>query len=312
MNILVSWSTAYDHIMDFNDHFKNHIQADKVHELSVSFLIDNLRKEIWGTGLNIAYNLAILWEKPILLTSVWKDFVFNEQALENINLEYINKSKELFTASWYITNDAGENQITAFYPGAMNEADKSLLKEIKEELKYAIISPNKKEAMLKHLWQMKDKWVETFFDPGQALFVFNKDDLEKASSLANYLIVNDYEYWKFKETIQWNDEKILESFDKIIITYWHKWSKILSKDNKTIEITPVTNNNPIDPTWAWDSYRAWLLRWLQIGYNWEKSWKIWSLISSISVWYYWWQNHSIDKKDFEELFKKEFWEGINL
>jgi hypothetical protein len=33
----------------------------------------------------------------------------------------------------------------------MNEADKSLLKEIKEELKYAIISPNKKEAMLKHL-----------------------------------------------------------------------------------------------------------------------------------------------------------------
>ncbi len=311
MNILVSGSTAYDYIMDFKDSFENHIDPDKVHELSVSFLIDELRKEIWWTGLNIAYNLSLLWEKPVLLTSVGKDFIFSEYLLQNINLDYVIRSKELFTASGYITNDMAENQITAFYPGAMDEADKDLEKEIKEELAYGIVSPNKKEAMLKHLADLKGKNVKSFFDPGQALFVFNKEDLEKASSLANYLIVNDYEYGKFQEIIWWTDEQILDNFEKVIVTYWPEWSQINSKEEK-IRINPVKVDTFVDPTWAWDSYRAWLLRWLQLWYNWRKAWKIWSLLASVSVQHFWWQNHKINKEEFRELFIKEYEEKLEL
>ncbi len=312
MNILVSGSTAYDHIMDFNDQFKNHIQADKIHKLSVAFLIDKLRKEPWWTWLNIAYNLALLWNKPILLTSIWKDFIFSDYIKENINLNHIYKSEDLFTASSFITNDTDENQITAFYPWAMNKADETSVNNIESELEYAIVSPNKKEAMLKHLEELNNKWIKSFFDPGQWLFVFTKQDLEQASKNANFLILNDYEYNKFKEIIELKDEDILASFEKVIITYWYKWSKILSNDWEIINIAPISNHNPIDPTWAWDSYRAGLLRWLQLWYDWSKAWKIASLISSISVWHYGWQNHFIEKKDFEELFKKEYSEEIKL
>jgi adenosine kinase len=74
----------------------------------------------------------------------------------------------------------------------------------------------------------------------------------------------------------------------------------------------VQNANAIDPTWAWDAYRWWLLKWLKAWYDWETSWKIWSLISSISVWSFGWQNHFITKEDFENRFKDEFWINIDL
>jgi len=35
---------------------------------------------------------------------------------ENVNLDYINISKDKLTARSYITSDKNENQITAFYP----------------------------------------------------------------------------------------------------------------------------------------------------------------------------------------------------
>ena len=39
MTALICGSVAYDNIMVFHDRFKNHILPDKVHVLSVSFLV---------------------------------------------------------------------------------------------------------------------------------------------------------------------------------------------------------------------------------------------------------------------------------
>ena len=61
-NIVVTGSVAFDHIMDFPGRFKEHILPDKVHMLSVSFLVDNLKKVRGGCAANIAYNLALLGE----------------------------------------------------------------------------------------------------------------------------------------------------------------------------------------------------------------------------------------------------------
>lgn len=309
-NILVSGSTAYDYIMDYKDKFSNHIKKDNIHKLSVSFLIDEMKKEKWWTGLNIAYNLALLEKKPILFTSVWKDFDFWDFIKEKINLDYVYRSTELLSASWYITNDIEENQITAFYPWAMMEADKKEIKEIKEKIEYAIISPNKKEAMMGQLKELHEKWIKTFFDPGQAIWMMTKEDLLQSIHSASYLIVNDYEFDLFKETIWLTKQEIISSFDKVIITLGAKWSAIMDTE-KEIFIPAVENTKTLDPTWAGDAYRAWLLKWLIEWYEWEKAWKVWSLIASISVWSYWWQNHFINYKDFWELFKENFGEDID-
>lgn len=44
MTILVTGSLALDHIMVFEDHFKNHILPDKIHMLNVSFYIPTMQR----------------------------------------------------------------------------------------------------------------------------------------------------------------------------------------------------------------------------------------------------------------------------
>lgn len=308
-NILVSGSTAYDYIMDYKDKFSNQIKPDNVHKISVSFLIDKMKKEKWWTGLNIAYNLALLWQASVLYTSVWKDFDFGEFIEKNVNLSYINRSSDLLSSSWYITNDLEGNQITAFYPWAMLESDKRSIMEVSEKISYAIVSPNKKEAMINHLEELHKLWIKTFFDPGQAIWMMTKKDLLNSTKYASYLIVNDYEFDLFKETIWLTKEEIISLFEKVIITLWSKWSKIIDIEEEIL-IPAVKNERVLDPTWAGDAYRAWLIKWLDNWFDWEKSWKIWSLLASLSISSYWWQNHYIDNKEFKLLFKEEFSEQI--
>ena len=75
MRILVTGSIAYDYIMVFPGRFRDHILPDKMHVLSVSFLVDSLQRRRGGTAANIAYNLALLGERLSLIHLVALQFV---------------------------------------------------------------------------------------------------------------------------------------------------------------------------------------------------------------------------------------------
>ena len=60
MRTLICGSIAYDNIMVFPDHFKNHILPEKIHVLNVAFLVPEMRREFGGCAGNIAYNLQIM------------------------------------------------------------------------------------------------------------------------------------------------------------------------------------------------------------------------------------------------------------
>ena len=53
MRVFVTGSIAYDYIMVFPGRFQDHILPDKMHVLSVSFLVDSLTRRRGGTGANI-------------------------------------------------------------------------------------------------------------------------------------------------------------------------------------------------------------------------------------------------------------------
>ena len=73
MSVLVTGSVAVDHIMVFEDHFKNHFVSDKLEKLNVAFHVPEMTKKYGGTGGNIAYNLARLGVDPLLLAAVGPD-----------------------------------------------------------------------------------------------------------------------------------------------------------------------------------------------------------------------------------------------
>ena len=73
MKTLVTGSMAYDTIMVFPDRFRNHLLADQLHILNVCFLTPEMRREFGGTAGNIAYNLKLLGEDPLLMATVGED-----------------------------------------------------------------------------------------------------------------------------------------------------------------------------------------------------------------------------------------------
>ena len=123
MKLYVSGSLALDRIMNFPGKFADHILPEKIHILNVSFMVEGLSEYYGGTAGNIAYNLAMLGEKPLILGSVGKDFSPYPKRLESLGLplEGIRVLDDQFTAGCYITTDESDNQITGFNPGAMKK-----------------------------------------------------------------------------------------------------------------------------------------------------------------------------------------------
>jgi len=80
MPILVCGSLAYDTIMVFPGHFKEQILADQIHILNVAFMVPDMRREYGGTAGNIAYNLKLLGDDPLIMATVGHDFAVRRAA----------------------------------------------------------------------------------------------------------------------------------------------------------------------------------------------------------------------------------------
>ena len=74
MTTMICGSLAYDTVMVFDGRFKDHILPDRIHMLSVSFLVPQLRRNFGGVAGNIAYNLSRLGIKSHVLATVGDDF----------------------------------------------------------------------------------------------------------------------------------------------------------------------------------------------------------------------------------------------
>ena len=64
---------AYDTIMVFRDRFRNHILPHQIHILNLAFLVPELRREFGGCAGNVAYNLRLLEDTPLIMATVGDD-----------------------------------------------------------------------------------------------------------------------------------------------------------------------------------------------------------------------------------------------
>src|SRR5262249_13919117 len=179
MKILVTGSIAYDTIMLFPDRFRNHLLADQLHILNVCFLTPDMRREFGGTAGNIAYNLKLLGEAPLVMATVGEDSGPYLERLQRLGIRtsLLKQIPGQFTAQAFITTDLDDNQITAFHPGAMNYSHEN---RIGPELgaRLAIIAPDGKEGMLQHARECAEQRIDMMFDPGQGLPMFSGQELD--------------------------------------------------------------------------------------------------------------------------------------
>ena len=74
MRIAVTGSIATDHLMTFPGKFTDQLVAHKLDKVALSFLVDELQIRRGGVAANIAFGLACLGVRPILVGSVGPDF----------------------------------------------------------------------------------------------------------------------------------------------------------------------------------------------------------------------------------------------
>jgi len=306
MSALICGSIAYDTIMVFHDHFKNHILSEKIHILNVSFMVPELRREFGGCAGNIAYNLNLLGGDGIPMATVGHDFDSYADWMDQwcINREHIRVIDGIYTAQAYITTDMEDNQITAFHPGAMEFSHKNQVAQA-GNISIGIVSPDGRQGMIEHAAQFAEAGVPFIFDPGQGMPMFDGDELIKFMELATWATLNDYEAELMQERTGRSPHELAEYVQALIVTLGANGSHIYTK-GKRYEIPAARPQRLTDPTGCGDAYRAGLLYGLMNAMDWETTGRIASLMGAIKIECHGTQNHLFDGDEFGARFKAEF------
>jgi adenosine kinase len=291
MTILVCGSMAYDTIMVFPDQFKNHILPDQIHILNVAFMVPDLRREFGGTAGNIAYNLRLLGEDPMVMATAGHDFGPYAARLDELRISarHIRRLEDQFTAQAFITTDVDDNQITAFHPGAMSFSHLNRIGEA-NGAKVAIVSPDGRQGMMEHARDLAASGLPFIFDPGQGLPMFSGEELLDLIGKATALAVNDYEARVVEQKTGRGIEEIARLVDAVIVTRGAEGSTVHAADNR-IEVPAVKPDAVVDPTGCGDAYRAGLLYGMSRDWEWPRSARLASVMGSIKIAHRGGQNH---------------------
>ena len=312
MSALICGSFAYDTIMVFHDHFKNHILPDKVHILNVSFLVPDMRREFGGCAGNIAYNLKLLGGKPLPMGTVGMDFAPYAEWMDrhDIDRRHVRIVEGTYTAQAFITTDQDDNQITAFHPGAMDSAHLNSA-ESADDVNIGIVSPDGRQGMLDHAEQFAAQNIPFIFDPGQGLPMFDGDELIDFIDKASWVSVNDYELQLMQERTGLSPHEIAERVEALIVTLGAKGSHIYTQKQRIdIPAAPVAAIN--DPTGCGDAYRAGLLYGLMNDLDWEVTGRMAALMGAIKIEHHGTQNHWFSADEFVTRYRESFVDELVL
>lgn len=307
MTIVVSGSAARDYIMNVHDEFTNHIAADVVHKLNLSFRINEVHSHAWWAADNICYTLGLLGESALCFSSVGDDFNIRDERSVITNYSYLRYSSELKTPSAYIITDMKNNQITWFYPGAVQEATSMSLYSIKEALTYCIIAPNEKDAMLKHLAEATELGITTFFDPWQQTWQFSAEELLQALHQATFLLFNDYECELFCQNAGVARSELHTQVAGYVVTQGAEGVLFVDDTWKELHVPAVPTMNVVDPTGAGDARRAGFVRSMKQGSDREQAMKIGNVCAHYCIQFHGTQRHTFTveevMKKVEEIYK---------
>lgn len=314
MKLVVTGSIAFDYLMSFSGKFSEHFLPDMLDRISVSFLVDSLKKQRGGIAANIAYTLALLGEHPLVLGAVGKDFEEYRAALEDSGVDTSGaiSFQEEYTASFFVSTDQVGNQIASFYTGAMRFAKNLSLKDLgKEKIDLLIISPNDPEAMKKTVRECQDMNVPYIYDPSQQIVRLSREVLKEGAEGSKMLILNDYELEMFKKKTGLTNGKLLELTETLVVTMGERGSIIQKKDG-TIEIPVVHPEQVIDPTGVGDAYRAGLIKGMVHGLPLEVSGRMGSLAATCVLETEGPQSHTYNLSEFVEQYCRVFGESQEI
>lgn len=313
MNVVVTGSLGFDYIMNFSGRLADRIMPDKIHKISLSPLVDRLSKQFGGTAGNIAYTLKLLGIEPLIVSSAGNDFGSYRKFLtkNNISTEGIFIEKNDTTGMYFVVTDRDDNQIGAFYKGAIKLASRLSLKPYLKRSQLAIIAPTESSAMVKYAIECTTLKIPYVFDPAFQIGDFAKEDLQKAVLHAQILIGNDYEISLMAKKLSLSENKLLSSVPIAIVTLGAKGSAIYSKGHR-YDILTAKPKAIVDPTGAGDAYRGGFLAGYLRGLDLQTCGQMGAVAAAYTVELYGTVTHKFTTVQFEKRYKKNFGKRLFL
>lgn len=308
MQAYVFGSLAFDRIMSFPGKFGDHILPDKIHILNVCFVGNGLTERFGGTAGNIAYSLALLGEKPVVLSSAGKDFGLYGEHFDNLGLPThgITMIEDDFTANCHITTDQSDNQITCFNPCAMNHQCSFDFNSIDAGKDIVVIAPGNLVDMIELPRICKEKGIRYIFDPGQNITALSGADMAECIDGAYCLISNDYELEMIMKSSGLSKEEILAKAENVITTLGEQGSMVYEGNGEGVQVASVKCDAVVDPTGAGDAFRSGLLKGLMLGKSLSEAAKIGSVTAKYAVEKLGTQEHSYDQETFWKVYTENF------
>lgn len=283
-SIIVTGSIAYDDIMNFPGHFKEHFHPEQLHQINISFVVDKFVKHIGGTATNISYNIRQITSQEVYVCGgVGQDHAeITEFFKKNkLNTEALFIDEKLYTATGKVITDQTDNQIWGYYYGACATGDKvDFAKLPKKSL--GVVSANHPKAYFHaQSYFIKNK-IPYLYDPGMALTFIKDKELLEGINNCMYLVGNDYEIAQIMRRLNLTVHDFIEKGVAVITTMGAAGVLFQDKDHEmTMKAYPV--KKIVDPTGAGDAWRGGFIGALIEGHELEESLKIANALASFAV-----------------------------
>jgi adenosine kinase len=306
MNIVVTGSIAYDYLMSFPGKFTEHFLPEHINRVSLSFLVDTMDKRRGGCAPNIAYTLALLGERPLLMATAGEDFGEYRQWLHGAGVDtaHVKQIDGKFCASFFCSTDVDNNQIASFYTGAMADAGQLSFRTI-HDCGLAIIAPNDPGAMVQYAEECRTLRIPFIFDPGQQCARMSGDDLREGVTGAAIVVVNDYELELLRQKTGLSENDILTLAGALIVTRGELGSSVVTPDS-WIDVAAVAPHRIVDPTGVGDAFRGGLMKGIALGLPYESCAKMGSVAATYALEHLGGLSHSYTWDEFKRRYQEHF------
>jgi len=261
VKIALTGSIATDHLMTFKGRFSDSLVVEQLDKISVSFLADDLEIRRGGVAANIAFGMANLGQRPVLVGAVGEDFADYRSWLERhgVDCDAVHVSGTKHTARFVCTTDDDMAQIATFYAGAMSEARAIELKPVADRvggLDLVLIGANDPEAMQRHTQECRTRGIPFIADPSQQLAFADGETIRQLVDGATYLFTNEYEAHLTEQKTGWDHDEILARVGTRVITRGSDGVSIHRRGEETITVPVAREVRKADPTGVGDGFRA--------------------------------------------------------
>ena len=306
MKIVITGSIAFDYLMSFPGRFTEHFLPDHMDRISLSFLVDTMDKRRGGCAPNIAYTLALLGERPLLMATAGEDFGEYRAWLDaaGVDTSLVKQVSGKFTASFFCSTDQHNNQIASFYTGAMADAGELSLRAVRD-CGIAIISPNDPGAMVQYAEECRALGIRYIFDPGQQCARMSGDELRAGALGATIVICNDYEFELLRQKSGLGEDEILMRSEVLIVTRGEHGSSVIAPEGRT-DVPAVATRRVVDPTGVGDAFRGGLMKGIALGLPYAACAQIGSVAATYALEHLGGQSHAYSWDEFRRRYEEHF------